>query len=146
MRREKTSADRGSDRYRQGHKLAGIQSLARGRFWGSLQLVNVGTFSGQVQVLGGITSVAVQSGLGGLAIVPVSQRSSLHCIRVTAVDSTEFRLMGKESERGRVSHQSDRPRNSGAQQLSQPACICLTADRSFSVGLERPMAQVDLQF
>ena len=45
-----------------------------GAILGTLQLVNVGKFSGQVQVMGGITSVAVQSKLGGLAIAPVAQK------------------------------------------------------------------------
>jgi hypothetical protein len=45
-----------------------------GAILGTLPLVNVGKFSGQVQVKGGIASVAVQSSLGGLAIAPVAQK------------------------------------------------------------------------
>jgi len=41
---------------------------------GTLALVNVGKFSGQIQAVGGVASVAVQSSLGGLAIVPVAQK------------------------------------------------------------------------
>jgi hypothetical protein len=57
-------------------RVANLQMFnpSTGAILGNLQLVNVGKFTGQVLVAGGITSVAVQSSLGGLTIVPVSQK------------------------------------------------------------------------
>jgi hypothetical protein len=41
---------------------------------GTIPLVNVGKFVGQLHVTGGVTSVAVQSSVGGLAIAAVVQK------------------------------------------------------------------------
>jgi hypothetical protein len=45
-----------------------------GALIGSIPLVNVGKFSGQINVTGGLTSVAAQSGIGGLSIATVAQK------------------------------------------------------------------------
>jgi hypothetical protein len=41
---------------------------------GNIPLVNVGKFSGQLAITGTLTSVAVQSSVGGLAVGPVKQK------------------------------------------------------------------------
>jgi hypothetical protein len=45
-----------------------------GKLAGSIPLVNVGKFSGQLSVAGPFTSVAVQSSVGGVAVGPVKQK------------------------------------------------------------------------
>jgi hypothetical protein len=47
---------------------------ATGVMIGAIPIVNVGKFGGQVNVTGTLTSVAVQSSVGGLSIVPVAQK------------------------------------------------------------------------
>jgi hypothetical protein len=63
---EATSSDR----------VASLQvfNAVTGQFVGSIPLVNVGKFSGQLTVTGSFTSVAVQSSVGGVAIGSVKQK------------------------------------------------------------------------
>jgi len=57
-------------------RVASLQvfNSATGAMLGSIPIVNVGKYSGQIDVTGTLTSIAVQSSVGGLSIVPVAQK------------------------------------------------------------------------